>query len=143
VVGWLKQTSGLPVVVKGVLRADDAATLVDAGADAVYVSNHGGRQLDRALSTAAALSEVAAAVGDRVEVYVDGGLRSGTDVLVALAVGARAVFLGRPLLWGLAAGGERGVARVVDGLTDDLRHVLALAGTARLEDVAADLVVPF
>jgi 4-hydroxymandelate oxidase len=141
VIGFVRAASGLPVVVKGVLRGDDAAALVDAGAAAVYVSNHGGRQLDRAVSTARALPEVAEAVADRAEVYVDGGIRSGTDALVALALGARAVLVARPVLWGLAAAGEDGVRRVLDELAEDLRHAMALAGAARIADLTPDLVI--
>ena len=107
-IGWLADRSGLPVVVKGVLRADDAIACVDAGASGVVVSNHGGRQLDTVVATADALAEVAGAVGDRAEVYVDGGIRRGTDVLKALALGARAVLIGRPVLWGLAVEGSTG-----------------------------------
>jgi len=101
-VGWLAEATGLPVVVKGVMRSDDARTVVSAGAAAVWVSNHGGRQLDRVVSTAEALPDVAAAVGSEVEVIVDGGIRHGLDVLAALAIGARTVFVGRPALWALA-----------------------------------------
>lgn len=137
-IGWLREVSGLPVLVKGVLRADDARDCVAAGASGLVVSNHGGRQLDRALPTAVALPEVAAAVD--VPVLVDGGLRSGLDVLCALALGARAVLLGRPVLWALAADGADGVAACVRGLTDDLAAAMALAGAGRLGDVTRDLV---
>ena len=112
--GWLAGVSGLPVVVKGVLRADDARRCVQAGARAVWVSNHGGRQLDRAATTASALAAVVATVADEAEVYVDGGVRSGLDVLAALALGADAVFLGRLPVWALL-GGEAGVARLHAG----------------------------
>ena len=137
---------GLPVVVKGVLRGDDARACRDSGAAAVIVSNHGGRQLDGALPTALALPGVAAALavtGDRpaaefagCEIYADGGIRTGEDALAALALGARAVFLGRPALWALACGGAGGVQELLDGLTDDLAHALALAGAASLADAA-------
>jgi 4-hydroxymandelate oxidase len=129
-IGWLRESSGLPVVVKGVLRGDDARRCLDAGASAIYVSNHGGRQLDRAVSTASALREVAAVVGDRAEVYVDGGLRSGLDVLAALALGARAVFLGRPTLHALAVDGAAGVQRLLTEVTAELAEVLELSGCA-------------
>lgn len=141
VIASIAEASGLPVVVKGVLRGDDAVRLVDAGASAVYVSNHGGRQMDRAVATARALPEVVDAVGDRAEIYVDGGVRSGTDAAAALALGARAVFLGRPVLWGLAASGADGVQRVIEELTDDLRREMALLGAASLADLDRDLVV--
>lgn len=139
-IAWLTDLSGLPVVVKGVVRADDARRCVDAGASAVWVSNHGGRQLDGCVATAEALGEVVDAVGDRCEVYVDGGVRRGTDVLRALALGARGVFVGRPVLWGLATGGSDGVRAVLDGLQAELVRALALAGVASLADVGFDLV---
>lgn len=140
---WLAGATGLPVVVKGVLRADDARTTVAAGACAVWVSNHGGRQLDGAVPTAVALPEVAEAVaGTGVEVYVDGGIRRGEHVLAALALGARAVFVGRPVLWALATDGADGVRRLVADLTDELAHALTLAGATSPDDVAGDLVVP-
>jgi 4-hydroxymandelate oxidase len=130
-VTWLRQQTGIPVVVKGVLRGDDALRCLDAGADAIYVSNHGGRQLDRAVSTATALSEVVTAVSDRAEVYVDGGIRSGVDALAALALGAHGVLVGRPPLYALAVDGARGVERLLTELTTELAEVLLLAGCAR------------
>ena len=104
-VAWLREATGLPVAVKGVLRADDAAECVAAGASAVWVSNHGGRQLDQAVATATRVAAVRDAVGDEAQVYVDGGVRSGLHVLVALALGADAAFVGRPMFHALAAGG--------------------------------------
>ncbi|WP_329234550.1 alpha-hydroxy-acid oxidizing protein [Actinoallomurus sp. NBC_01490] len=127
-IAWLAEISGLPVVVKGVLRGDDARDCAAAGAAGVWVSNHGGRQLDGAVATAVALPEVADAVGDRVEVYADGGIRTGTDVLRALALGARAVFVGRPVLWHLATGGEDAVADGLTSLSEELAHAMGLAG---------------
>ena len=106
-VGWLRQLTGLPVVVKGVLRADDAVACVDAGAAGIVVSTHGGRCLTQSTTSAEALPEVVAAVGDRAEVYVDSGLRTPEHVAAALCLGARAVFLGRPVMWALATGGPR------------------------------------
>lgn len=145
-IGWLGEVSGgLPVVVKGVLRADDAATCREHGAAGVIVSNHGGRQLDGALPSALALPRVAAALAShpvpgqdetRLEVYADGGIRTGEDTLAALALGASAVFLGRPVLWALACGGADGVQELLDGLTDDLAHALALAGAVSPADAA-------
>jgi 4-hydroxymandelate oxidase len=142
-IGWLAEISGgLPVVVKGVLRADDAAACMTHGAAGVIVSNHGGRQLDGALPTAWALPEVAAATGlPAGSVSVDGGVRSGEDVLAALALGARMVFLGRPVLWALACGGADGVQALLDGFTDDLGHAMAVAGAARVTDLAG-LAIP-
>jgi 4-hydroxymandelate oxidase len=138
-IAWLRELSGVPVVVKGVLRGDDARRCLDAGAEAIYVSNHGGRQLDRAVSTPYALVEVVDAVGERAEVYVDGGIRTGLDALAALALGARAVFVGRPTLQALAADGARGVERLLTELTAELRQALALAGCTTLSD-APDLL---
>ena len=139
-VEWLRATTRLPVLVKGVVRGDDAARAVDCGVAGVVVSNHGGRQLDTTLATADALREVVAAVAGRAEVLVDGGVRRGTDVLKALALGARAVLVGRPVLWGLAAGGEEGVARALAMLREELDLAMALAGVAAVGDVGGDLV---
>lgn len=136
------QLSGLPVVVKGVLRGDDAVRCVQAGAAAVWVSTHGGRQVDPAIASAHALPEVVDAVGEDVEVYADGGIRSGSDVLTALALGARAVFVGRPTIWGLAGGGADGVTRVLDGLGEELAHTMALCGLDDVRSVPRDTVVP-
>ncbi|MGY1848000.1 alpha-hydroxy acid oxidase [Blastococcus sp. SYSU DS1021] len=134
------ELSGLPVVVKGVLRGDDAVRCVQAGAAAVWVTTHGGRQVDPAVSSAQALPEIVDAVGEDVEVYADGGMRSGSDVLTALALGASAVFLGRPVVWGLAAGGEQGVARVLGGLAEELEHTMVLCGLDDVRSVPADTV---
>ena len=139
-ISWLAGQSSLPVVVKGVLRGDDARACVDAGAAAVLVSNHGGRQLDGVVATADALREVADAVGGDVEVYVDGGVRRGSDVLRALALGARAVFVGRPVSWALHDGGSDGVAAVLASLRQETSLALALAGIASCADVGADLL---
>ncbi len=141
IIGWLAEVTGLPVVVKGVVRGDDAVRAVDAGAAAVWVSNHGGRQLDQTVSALSALSEVVAAVGDDVEVYVDGGVRRGVDVLIARALGARCAFVGRPALWALTVDGPAGVERLVAELGAELREAMTVAGCPTLADVAADLVV--
>jgi 4-hydroxymandelate oxidase len=138
--GWLAERSGLPVVLKGVHRADDAARCVDAGVDAIIVSNHGGRQLDGAVATADALPAVVEAVDGRVPVLVDGGLRHGADVLKALALGAAAVLVGRPVLWGLATGGAGGVRDVLRWLTTDLERAMVLAGVTDVAAVPRDLV---
>ncbi len=137
-IGWLAEASGLPVLVKGVLRADDARDCVGAGAAGLVVSNHGGRQLDRAVASVYALPEVVAAVD--VPVLVDGGLRSGTDVLGALALGARAVLIGRPVLWALAADGSAGVGACLAAYDADLAVAMALAGCARVADVDRSLL---
>ncbi len=141
-IGWLAGLGGgIPVLVKGVLRADDARACVAAGAAGVIVSNHGGRQLDRAMPTALALAPVAAALRDeqtpagRPAVFVDGGVRTAEDVLAAVAAGAGAVFLGRPVLWALACGGAPAVQDLLTSLTGGLAHAMALAGAATLADV--------
>jgi 4-hydroxymandelate oxidase len=139
-IAWVGEVSGLPVVVKGIVRSDDARRALDNGAAGIVVSNHGGRQLDTAISSIRALPEVAAAVAGRAEVYLDGGVRRGTDVLKALALGARAVLIGRPIIWGLAAAGEEGVLDVLRLLRDELDLAMALSGARRLEEITADLV---
>lgn len=137
---WLRAVSGLPVLPKGILRADDAAAAVAAGAAGVVVSNHGARQLDTAVATADALPAIAEAVAGRAEVYVDGGIRRGTDVLKALALGARAVLVGRPVVWGLATGGADGVRDVLLELRDEFVRALTLSGAPTPDDVTPDLL---
>ena len=139
-VTWLCRQTSLPVVVKGVLRGDDARACIDAGASAVLVSNHGGRQLDGVVATADALPEIVAAVGDRGEVYVDGGIRRGTDVLRALALGARAVFIGRSVVWGLALNGADGVFDVLGAFAAETEDAFALAGVRSCADAGPDLI---
>ena len=139
-VAWLRSITRLPVVVKGLVRPDDALRAADVGATGVVVSNHGGRQLDGAPSTAAVLGPVVDRTAGRIEVYVDGGIRRGGDVLKALALGARAALVGRPVLWGLAADGEEGALAVLDVLRAELDHAMALAGCARMEDVTRELL---
>ena len=138
---WLTSQTSLPVIVKGILRGDDAVMCIEAGAAALIVSNHGGRHLDSGIPTAVALGEVRTAVPDHVEVYVDGGIRRGTDVLKAICLGARAVMLGRPPLWGLAVDGSSGVARVLDYFVQELRRAMALCGVPTMSDVSSDLLV--
>jgi 4-hydroxymandelate oxidase len=137
---WLRSISSLPVVVKGVLTGEDAALAVEHGAAAIIVSNHGGRQLDGALATIEALPEVAEAVAGRCEVYLDGGVRRGTDVLKALALGARGVCVGRPILWGLAVAGEDGARHVLELLRAELELAMALAGRPTLAAIDRSLV---
>jgi 4-hydroxymandelate oxidase len=132
--------SGLPVVVKGVLRADDAATAVSAGAAAIAVSNHGGRIFDGVAATADVLPEIVAAVDGRGEVYVDGGIRSGTDVARALALGATAVMTGRPVLWGLVVAGEAGATSVLGLLRAELEAAMAFCGAPTVGQLTRDLV---
>ncbi|MDG4764630.1 alpha-hydroxy acid oxidase [Solwaraspora sp. WMMD406] len=127
---WIRARTALPLVVKGVLDPRDAALAADAGADAVIVSNHGGRQLDGAPASAVVLPEVVEAVGDRCEVLLDSGIRSGTDVLRALALGAHGVLVGRPMLWALAAGGRAGAESALSLLAGEFRDALTLAGCA-------------
>jgi isopentenyl diphosphate isomerase/L-lactate dehydrogenase-like FMN-dependent dehydrogenase len=125
---WLRSVSSLPLVIKGILTAEDALLAAEHGADAVVVSNHGGRQLDGVAASLDVLPEVVEAVGDRVEVLMDGGIRRGTDVVKALALGARAVLAGRAPLWGLAVGGADGVAHVLELLNGEIKLALALCG---------------
>lgn len=139
---WLVGRTPLGVVVKGVLRGDDAQRCIEAGAKAIIVSNHGGRHLDTTVTTADALPEIIAAVGAKAEVYVDGGIRRGTDIVKALALGARAVLIGRPILWGLATGGADGVHAVLDHLRSELVRSMALCGAASVDALTPDLVAP-
>lgn len=132
---WLCQLSSVPVVVKGIVHPDDARQAAEHGARAVVVSNHGGRQLDLSPATLDALPAVVDAVGDRLEVLMDGGVRRGSDVLQALALGARAVAVGRPALWGLAVDGQAGVEHVLDILRDELDRALALCGCTGVDEV--------
>jgi 4-hydroxymandelate oxidase len=139
---WLRRTTGLPIVVKGILHPADAVLAVEHGVDAVLVSNHGGRQLDGVPASLDALPAVVDAVAGRLPVLLDGGVRRGTDVLTALALGAVAVGVGRPVLWGLAAGGETGVRQVLELLRADLDRAMALAGVARPAELTPDLIRP-
>ena len=139
-VAWLKQEWDGPVVVKGILSVADAVAAVEAGADALVLSNHGGRQLDRAPVPLELLPEVVTAVGDRAEVYIDSGVRSGGDIVAALGLGATAVMVGRPYLYGLMVGGQRGVDKVLDILTTEMRRTMCLLGTPAVECVKSDHV---
>ncbi len=139
-IGWLAGLSALPVVAKGVQRADDAVRCVDAGAAAVVVSNHGARQLADAPATADIVAEIVDAVADRAEVYVDGGVRRSPDVVKALALGARAALVGRPSLWALATGGADGVAALLRWYEAELRRTMALCGAATVDALDRSLV---
>jgi 4-hydroxymandelate oxidase len=139
-IGWLAGLSDLAVVVKGVQRADDAVRYVEAGAAAIVVSNHGARQLADAPATADIVGEITDAVGDRAEVYVDGGIRRAPDVMKALALGARAVLIGRPALWALAAGGADGVTSLLRWYDAELRRTMALCGAATIGGIDRSLV---
>ena len=134
---WLCSVTKLPVIVKGVCRPEDAKRCTEHGARAVVVSNHGGRQLDTSPATLDVLASVAEVLDSETELYVDGGIRRGTDVVKAIALGARAVLLGRPVLWGLAAGGESGVTEVLELLRLELVDVLALCGCRTLAELDA------
>ena len=136
----IRSWSSLPLVLKGILTAEDAALAVEHGVDGIWVSTHGGRQLDRTFAAVEVLAEVVEAVAGRAEVYLDGGVRRGPDVLIALALGATAVFTARPFLYALACGGEAGVARAFAVLREDLERSMALLGVARLGDVRPEHV---
>ena len=139
---WLSGLSDVPVVIKGVMTAEDASLAVEHGAAAVVVSNHGGRQLDHVSGTIDVLPEVVDAVAGRIEVLVDGGFRRGTDVVTALALGARAVMIGRPYLWGLAIAGERGVRWAIETLRAEVELAMALTGAATVDALVPAMVAP-
>lgn len=139
-VEWLQGLTDLPVLVKGVVDPEDARLAVEHGADGVVVSNHGGRQLDAGIPTIEALSNVVDAIGDNGEVVLDGGIRRGTDVLIALALGARAVLVGRPILWSLAVGGEAGVKKALGLLREEIQNAMALCGTRTVGELTRDRV---
>jgi len=139
-VAWIKGHTGLPVLVKGILHPDDVPLALDAGADGIVVSNHGGRQLDATPASVDALPEVVRAAAGRIPVLMDGGVRRGTDVLKAIALGAAAVLVGKAAAWGLAVDGEDGVARVLEILRDELENAMVLAGCHTVTDINAELV---
>lgn len=141
-IAWLRDATPLPIVLKGILHEDDARLARDHGVQGLIVSNHGGRTLDTAVPTAAALPAIAAAVGDDLTVMVDGGIRRGTDVLKAVALGARAVLVGRPQVHGLATAGALGVAHVLRLLRDELEIAMALSGVRTLDNIDPDLLQP-
>jgi isopentenyl diphosphate isomerase/L-lactate dehydrogenase-like FMN-dependent dehydrogenase len=139
-VDLLRSITKLPILLKGILTAEDALLAVERGVDGIIVSNHGGRQLDGALASIEALPEIAHVVAGRCEIYLDGGVRRGTDVLKALALGARAVFLGRPILWGLAVDGETGAKHVLEIMRHELHMAMTLAGRPDLAAIDRSLV---
>ncbi len=139
---WLCSITRLPVLLKGVVRGDDAAHGIEAGAAGIVVSNHGGRQLDTSVATIDALAEVAAAVAGRGAVIVDGGVRRGADILKALALGADAVQIGRPVVWALASHGEAGVRHMLQLLREDFDRAMALAGARSIAEITPDLIAP-
>jgi 4-hydroxymandelate oxidase len=140
-VEWLRSLTNLPVVVKGVVRADDALRAADSGAAGVVVSNHGGRQLDTAPATIDVLPDIVDRAGDRLDVMLDGGVRRGTDVIKALAHGAKAALVGRPILWGLGADGRAGARAVLELLRDEIDLAMALCGCASVGAIDRELVV--
>ncbi len=140
-VEWLRSITRLPIVVKGVLRADDARRAIDHGASGVVVSNHGGRQLDTVPATIDALGPIVEAVAGRIDVLMDGGVRRGTDVLKALALGAKAVLVGRPILWGLATAGQPGVEKVLEILEHETELACALAGCPSISAIDPSLLL--
>jgi 4-hydroxymandelate oxidase len=138
---WLAKRTAMPLVVKGVLRGDDAKRCVDCGVKGIMVSNHGGRHLDTTVTTAEVLAEIADAVGNSAEVYVDGGIRRGTDIVKALALGARAVLLGRPYVYGLGLGGEAGVRHVLRCVLAELELTMALTGVTGPHELGPEALV--
>lgn len=138
---WLCGLTKMPVLVKGLVRGDNATLAVQHGASGVVVSNHGGRQLDTAIAPIRALPEVVAAVQGKIPILVDGGVRRGTDIIKALALGADAIMLGRPVLWGLTLGGQEGVTRVLQLLMAELDLAMALCGAISLKEISRDLIV--
>lgn len=139
---WVVEHSQIPVLVKGIVRADDAMRAVDCGAKGIIVSNHGGRQLDTAPPTAQVLPHIAHAISGQASILVDGGIRRGTDVIKALALGADAILMGRPILWGLAVGGSQGVAHVLQLLHDELLEGMALCGCPDIASINKTLIYP-
>jgi 4-hydroxymandelate oxidase len=140
-IDWLRSITKLPVVVKGILRPDDAIRARDHGASAIVVSNHGGRQLDTAVATITALPRITEALDSSIEVFVDGGIRRGTDVIKALALGAQAVLLGRPVLWGLSCKGQEGIEDVLSLLKTDFDLAMALCGCRDVHEITKDLIL--
>ena len=138
--GWLRGQTKLPILLKGVVRADDAKSAMEHGVDGLIVSNHGGRQLDTAPATIEALPRVVDAVAGKIPVLVDGGVRRGTDVVKALALGAQAALIGRPILWGLAAGGEEGAFRVLEMLKAEFDLAMALCGARSVREIDHSLL---
>lgn len=139
---WLKSITKLPLLLKGVVRVDDALRAIDHGVDGLIVSNHGGRQLDTSPPTISVLGPIAKAVKGRLPILLDGGVRRGTDVVKALALGAQAVLIGRPVLWGLAAGGSQGVIDVLELFRKELDLAMTLCGTPTIESITEDLISP-
>lgn len=138
---FLRQHTRLPILLKGILHPDDARRALDSGVDGIIISNHGGRQVDGAISTIAALPAIAAALGGQIPILLDSGIRGGADVLKALALGANAVCIGRPYVYGLALAGEAGVSEIIANLIADFDLTMGLAGCTSIEDISADRLV--
>lgn len=137
---WLASITKLPIILKGIVRPDDALRAIDYGAKGIVVSNHGGRQLDTSPATIEVLPSIAEAIDNRIEVLVDGGVRRGTDIIKAVALGAKAVLVGRPVLWGLACNGSEGVSSVLELLRKEFDLAMALSGCPTVKDIQRDLV---
>ena len=141
-VKWIKDRWGGKLILKGILDAEDAVMAANSGADALIVSNHGGRQLDGAMSSIAALKGIVDAVGDKIEVHLDGGIRSGQDIIKAIALGAKGTYIGRAFLYGLGAGGEAGVTKAIEIIRKELDITMALCGLRDIRDVSGGILVP-
>ena len=139
---WVKEQWGGKLILKGIQDLEDAQLAVASGADAIVVSNHGGRQLDGAPSSISALPEIAQAVGDKIEVWMDGGIRSGQDVLKAWALGARGTMIGRAMVYGLGAMGEAGVTKALEVIHKDLDVTMAFCGHTQLQNVDKSILLP-
>lgn len=139
-VDWLCSVTDLPVLIKGLVHPEDALRALEHGASGIIVSNHGGRQLDTSLASIEALPEIVNAIAGRIEILIDGGVRRGTDVLKAIAHGAKAVSIGRPVLWGLAVEGESGVKNILNLLRNELDVAMALCGCTRIHEISRDLI---
>ena len=141
-VEWIKRCWGGKLIIKGIMDAEDARLAVASGADAIIVSNHGGRQLDGALSSIAALPSIVEAVGDQIEVHMDGGIRSGQDVIKALALGAKGTYIGRSFLYGLGAMGEEGVTKCLKIIENELDLTMAFCGLTDVKKVDKQILIP-
>ncbi|KAG7202562.1 hypothetical protein KM043_009758 [Ampulex compressa] len=138
---WLKSITKLPIILKGILTAEDALLAVEHGVSGIIVSNHGARQVDSIPATIEALPEIVKTVGNKLEVYMDGGIMQGIDVFKALALGAKMVFFGRPMLWGLNYAGEKGARKILEIMKKEIDHAFALTGCASVKDVTRDMVI--
>jgi 4-hydroxymandelate oxidase len=137
---WMKAATDLPILAKGIMTGEDVELCAEVGADAVIVSNHGGRHLDNTLATIEVLGEAVAAAKGKLDVYLDGGIRRGADVVKAIALGAKAVFVGRPLFWGLAVDGEKGVVRMLDILREEIEITMAKCGRPTISSIDSTVV---